>query len=259
MSFVDEFRSNYGGLSVAEYVEKTIRSSPVEMARIRETVQFIAAGTSSLLDVGAGHGVLLEELRVRRGIVGVGIEVTDQKVEYARGRGVDMRRGHAARLDFPDRSFDAVVCCEVIEHLPWGTYEAALAEIARVARRHIVITVPYREDRAFARCPYCGCATHPSCHLRSFDEARMVGLLPGFTLRHTRLSGWTERSVLSFLRARRPAPWNDYLVCPTCGFRRSPGAREEKPDHLREWARMAARLLPKVSRPNWLMAAYERE
>jgi ubiquinone/menaquinone biosynthesis C-methylase UbiE len=43
-------------------------------------------------------------------------------------------------VPFADRSFDVVVCSEVLEHIP--EYRQALAEIARVCRGRAILTVP---------------------------------------------------------------------------------------------------------------------
>jgi len=44
------------------------------------------------------------------------------------------------RLPYPDESFDTVVCSDVLEHI--GPHRQALAELVRVARRKVIITVP---------------------------------------------------------------------------------------------------------------------
>ena len=95
----ETYYANYGGLSVAEYVQRHIRESDSEMRRMRRIVELVPAEARSLLDVGAGHGVFLEELKSARGLVGTGIEVTAAKVDYGRSRGLDMRclRGGAGR------------------------------------------------------------------------------------------------------------------------------------------------------------------
>jgi SAM-dependent methyltransferase len=60
---------------------------------------------------------------------------------------VDLQPGYDAALDitalpFPDSSFDFIVCCHVLEHIPDDA--AAMKEIARVLapRGHAVIQVP---------------------------------------------------------------------------------------------------------------------
>jgi ubiquinone/menaquinone biosynthesis C-methylase UbiE len=49
-------------------------------------------------------------------------------------------RGDAHRLDFPDRSFDAVVCLRVLMHTP--DWRASLRELCRVARDRVVVDYP---------------------------------------------------------------------------------------------------------------------
>ena len=46
----------------------------------------------------------------------------------------------AYHLPYPDDGVDTVICCEVLEHL--DEPDRALAEIARVAARHVVLSVP---------------------------------------------------------------------------------------------------------------------
>lgn len=255
-----DYYANYGGQSVHDYVEKHIRGSAEEMARLRRTSALVPAGTRSVLDVGAGHGVLLELLRDEFGVPGVGIEITATKVEYGRSRGLDIRLGDAARLEFPDGAFDVVIAGEVLEHLPCGTYEAALREVARLARSMVIITVPYDERRAHVRCPYCDARVNPDYHFRSFSPASLAGLFPGLKLQTWQ--GWGERrdSVLLRLVRRWRSRWPSLLVCPCCGYAPPPAAEAEPagpppPTPLR---RLAA-LLPAQRRPAWLVGVFRRQ
>jgi predicted SAM-dependent methyltransferase len=45
-------------------------------------------------------------------------------------------------LPIRDASFDVVVCFQVLEHLPYETFQMALKELARVARTKIMISLP---------------------------------------------------------------------------------------------------------------------
>jgi SAM-dependent methyltransferase len=50
----------------------------------------------------------------------------------------------ASVVDLPlrDGSYDVVACFEVLEHIPWAFFPAALREIARVCRRYAIISLP---------------------------------------------------------------------------------------------------------------------
>ena len=65
---------------------------------------------------------------------------------------------NAADLPFPDAAFDMVTCAEVIEHIPSPALERACREMARVARRYVLVGVPYRQDLRHGRttCAACG-------------------------------------------------------------------------------------------------------
>jgi len=43
-----------------------------------------------------------------------------------------------------DNSFDLVLCCEVLEHIPFEDFSKAVSEIYRVAKRFAVISIPQR-------------------------------------------------------------------------------------------------------------------
>lgn len=261
------YYAEYNGLTVGEYVQKYIYSSEEEMSRMRRTVEAVPAEVESLLDVGAGHGVFLELLEQERGIKGVGIEVTEAKVEYGRAKGLDMRLGDASRLQFPDKSFDAIVSSEVIEHLPFGVYEAALSELTRVARKYVLISVPYNENRVFVECPYCGARSNPSFHMRSFDREKLAHLFPTATLDETWTLG-TRRTFPLIDILGRPfikRSWPKFSVCPACGYRVA-ACRDMPSAHAaleRRAGKSAARRLVRaslsllsVSKPRWFLARY---
>ena len=50
--------------------------------------------------------------------------------------------GDVTHLPFEDNSFDIILCCEVLEHIPYSEFEIALREIRRVARDFVLISLP---------------------------------------------------------------------------------------------------------------------
>ncbi len=101
-----------------------------------------AATPASILEVGVGEGEVTERVASRwPGAHIVGLDLPDPELaSHWAGRGFAPLFGDIGRLPFRDDQFDLVLAIEVLEHVPFP--ELALAEIARVARRHVVVSVP---------------------------------------------------------------------------------------------------------------------
>jgi SAM-dependent methyltransferase len=75
-------------------------------------------GKGRLLDVGAGFGFFLSEMK-RRGWEVVGVEISQKGMDYARQvLGVEVYPGPLEKAGLPKNHFDAVTAFYVIEHLP---------------------------------------------------------------------------------------------------------------------------------------------
>lgn len=91
------------------------------------------------LDVGCGRGDMLRQAR-RLGFDTVrGTEIVPELID-----GTAVRYAEAHALPFVSGSFDVVTMFDVIEHLVPGDDEAACRELARVARRHVILTANNR-------------------------------------------------------------------------------------------------------------------
>lgn len=51
--------------------------------------------------------------------------------------------GSVLEMPLKNNSFDLLVCCQVLEHLPFGKFEDALREIYRVSKKSVIISLPY--------------------------------------------------------------------------------------------------------------------
>lgn len=49
--------------------------------------------------------------------------------------------------DFPDRKFETVVCCQVLEHIPFGEFEYAIHNISRICSNTLILSLPVRSFR----------------------------------------------------------------------------------------------------------------
>jgi 2-polyprenyl-3-methyl-5-hydroxy-6-metoxy-1,4-benzoquinol methylase len=161
------------------------------------------AAPSSVLDVGCGEGVLTLEWAERLGsgrIVGIDLEDPKLRAEWARRErpNLEFRAEEATRLSFGDGEFELAAAIEVLEHVPEP--EATLAEMARVASGHLLVSVPREplwRGLNMARGAYW----------------RELGNTPGH------LNHWSKRGFVSLLsrygdvaEARSPFPWTMLLV-----------------------------------------------
>jgi SAM-dependent methyltransferase len=125
------------------------RYSPAPRHRRRLIVDALRGlEPAEVLDAGCGQPFLLAELRAKLGVHCYGCDVSDAVVQDPAWAGVaeELRVVDLEREAWPDgRTFDVVVCSEVLEHI--GDWRAALRNVAAMARRHLLITVPGGQRR----------------------------------------------------------------------------------------------------------------
>jgi hypothetical protein len=100
----------------------------------------------------------------------------------------------AARVPRPDRSYDTVVALHLLEHLPAEHGAAVLAEMQRLARRRIVVAVPFEDE-----------PTAAYGHVRVFTTQALVEMAQASGWRwavHEHHGGWL---VLDRPPTHRPA------------------------------------------------------
>ena len=158
---------------------------------------YLGTGATSVLEVGCGEGLLADRLiRSRRP---EHFEACDVALRPAPGIDPEIVLREASIYGLPpaDASFDLVVCCEVLEHL--ADPAAGLAELARVARRHVLVSTPWEPVwrlMNLARGRYVGALGNTPGHVQHFSRRALLDLAA------TRLTG---------LRVRRPLPWTVIL------------------------------------------------
>ena len=161
-------------------------------------------GPTSILDVGCGEGVVTERLAHRTGAPTIGVDLGDEALRdewRTREReSLTFRAASAYDLPYADGSFDLVCALEVLEHLERP--RTALAEIGRVARRAVLVSVPREPLWRLS-------------HLLAGRDVRSLGNTPGH-VNHWSAHGFA-RLVAEFGSARwarRPFPWTVLLYEP---------------------------------------------
>lgn len=168
-----------------EYFEKLGEPKPsapfnaLDFYRFYNAYNFLLLG--SVLEVGTYLGDFLKIVQKEdpnREIYGT--DVNKERVYISNknlGKSVvrvDFRDG--LFTTFKDNSVDNIVCTEVIEHI--SNDKLAVKELCRVARKRVIITVPYKEKITSHLCIHCGQYT-PSCgHLHSYQLNSFDKMLP---------------------------------------------------------------------------------
>jgi ubiquinone/menaquinone biosynthesis C-methylase UbiE len=164
---------------------------------------FARAAPDSVLDVGCGEGVWTErwasQLASRR-VVGIDLEDPKLAAEWAvrQRENLSFRAVTPGEMPFEENEFDLAAAIEVLEHVPDPAQ--TLSEMARVARRHLLVSVP-REPlwRALnlARGAYVRELGNTPGHLNHWSKQRFVRLLERYG---------------DVVEARSPLPWTMLLV-----------------------------------------------
>ena len=138
MTDIDSLRHAEHAKYVRAYQHPKYR---MKLERRADAVRDLAAlpVRGSYLDVACGQGDMLDEA-ARLGFAPVqGTEIVPSLID---GKRVVYAEVH--KLPFTTKTFDLVTMFDVIEHLIPGDDEKACRELARVARRHIVLTANNR-------------------------------------------------------------------------------------------------------------------
>jgi len=161
------------------------------------------AAPESLLDVGCGEGVLTAEWAERLGdgrVVGLDLDDPKLRAEWEkRARpNLEFRASEGDELPFARDEFDVACAIEVLEHVP--DPERTLAEMTRVARRYVLVSVP-REP------------LWRGLNLLRGAYVRQLGNTPGH------VNHWSKPAFLDFANRhgqieaiRSPFPWTMLLV-----------------------------------------------
>ena len=131
-------------MTVGNHYDKYGTANPVVRRLVARWVAALddvldEAAPASLLDFGCGEGVLTERWARRFGVPAVGVDLAAHPA-WRRRVGPAFRAVEPGPLPFEDGAFDVATAIEVLEHV--GDPARTLAELARVARRHVVVSVP---------------------------------------------------------------------------------------------------------------------
>ncbi|MAG44564.1 hypothetical protein CL633_01615 [bacterium] len=145
---LQEYRSRQKDRKSAKrFLDKIRKSnSPILTNTDKSIIDELPKKLESVLDVGSGGGRLLLWFAYN-GYKIIGIEpdawyrnLVNKFIVENTLKNCQIINGDIHEINYPDKSFDVIVCSEVLEHIK--DPEQGIAEMARVAKKRIIITVP---------------------------------------------------------------------------------------------------------------------
>ena len=134
--------SNYRKHTTANPLQRVL----IERFHRKILAEVVALSPRTFLDAGCGEGFVARRIiDAVPNIALTGCDVSGDALEIAASSNPEGRfvAGSVVDLPFADSSFDVVGCFEVLEHLPGDLPRRALSELARVAHRAVVLSVPH--------------------------------------------------------------------------------------------------------------------
>ena len=156
----------------------------------------------TVLDAGCGEGFSLVSLRRSKiGKIYEGVDYSHDAIRLGKKLypKLNIKLGNVYELPYKDNAFDLVICTEVLEHLEKP--HKALSEIKRVAKKHIILSVP----------------NEPFFMLANLLRGKYLGT---FGNHPEHVNHWTPGTFKRFLRknglkiscVRHPFPWTMILA-----------------------------------------------
>jgi SAM-dependent methyltransferase len=177
------------------------------MAQYYHQVQAVRdAGVKTVLEVGPGPGVITHVLRT------AGIAVTTCGLGETGKLDIlaDVRN-----LPLPDQAAEFTLCCQVLEHMPFADLPRALAELKRVTRGRILISIPYASHAIY------GIRKWPGGRRRSWVlHFPWLPAKTGMTTEHfweMGRKGFSKKAILKIIRVAGLAVLEDFTPADSPG------------------------------------------
>ena len=173
-----------------------------------------------MLDVGTGTGRAAFVLALGGAHV-TAVDASEEMLAIARQRAADQllkitfQQGDAHALDFPDRSFDAVVSFRMLMHTP--QWKRCVAELSRVAERLVIVDYPSAtsvalfESLARRVAHAAGAKTEP---YRVFTHGTIAEAFDrnGFRIRSVHRQFVLPIAFHKAIRSRRFTLWSEHVL-----------------------------------------------
>lgn len=126
--------NNFTGTSPEKYLNFSAYVSKYRFCSYWHQIDEVLRGNSkAVLEIGVGNNVVSSYLK-QHGLNYVSVDINKELKPSVLGT--------VASLPFEPKSFDTVLCCQVLEHLPFQLLAICLSEIRAVCRGKLILSLP---------------------------------------------------------------------------------------------------------------------
>jgi len=237
----------------------------IDLNRATLTTRAVPRDAKKILELGSGDGIVFNKLR-KAGHDPVAFDISRIALKHIESN--KLIQGTANNLPFSSNSFDLVIACEVLEHIPNVAFSSVLEEIKRVAKKYILITVPYNEKLKinYACCQKCGCIFNGAYHVRSFQKDDIKFLFKNFRCikMNEIVRILNPDRTFSFELYIRQHIANEYLYigpsvkCPLCSSLVNEKTNRNWIGWIASGIRYIYRIFNRKNTPLWYLAVYKK-
>ncbi len=120
-------------ISAPHYFNKNYDSKERFCSYWHQIDEILSLYPAEILEIGTGNGFVRNYLKRKN------IQTTALDTDFRLQPDV---AGSVLRIPFKKQTFDLLSCCQVLEHLPYASFAAALEEIYRVSRKYALLSLP---------------------------------------------------------------------------------------------------------------------
>ncbi|BAQ34200.1 class I SAM-dependent methyltransferase [Dehalococcoides sp. THU3] len=177
----------------------------IPLSRLSTVSRWLGNNGESVLDIGCGSGSAMLFLNRRQSFDTCGIDINPVLIADAKSKSSHRQYfcQDILKLNLADRSYDTVICLELIEHLPKDDGLNLILRLERIARKKVILSTPVGYSKVEGKNPEDG-----SAHQCGYLPSELRGM--GYLVRGNRLR--LERPWWPYLLKHSPALASVYWV-----------------------------------------------
>lgn len=168
----------------------------IPLSRLNTVSRWLGNEKGEVLDIGCGGGSAMLFLNRRKSFSACGVDINPALIADAKSKKSHQQYfcQDILSLNLADKSFDTVICLELIEHLPKDEGLALILRLEKIARRRVILSTPvgfsevegnHDEDGSAHQCGYLPAELRERGYLVRGNRLRLERAWWPYLLKHS--------------------------------------------------------------------------